>query len=139
MSTFLQKLQVDWPTASRSTSTEALRTCALADLNSKEETLPPGALGRLCLKELVEQRLALGYDPSIDHCLGRTKTRTGMGHICTASTFSPSLFSVVTEDLLVVLSELQEAVRHWPEGGGPGLVSGSSLALCANQFSSSFM
>ncbi|XP_055485895.1 DALR anticodon-binding domain-containing protein 3 isoform X2 [Psammomys obesus] len=104
MSTFLQKLQVDWPTASRSTSTETLRTCVLAELNSKEETLPPGVLGRLCLKELVEQRLALGYDPSIDDCL-------------------------VTEDLLAVLSELQETVRHWPEGGHPGLVGDSDAGV----------
>uniref|UniRef100_A0A8C6G531 DALR anticodon binding domain containing 3 n=1 Tax=Mus spicilegus TaxID=10103 RepID=A0A8C6G531_MUSSI len=96
MSTFLQKLRVEWPTASKSTSTETLRTCVLANLNgSKEATLPPGVLGRLCLKELVEQRRAAGYDPSIDHCL-------------------------VTEDVLSVLSELQEAVRHWPEGGHPG-------------------
>ncbi|EDL21305.1 mCG16494, isoform CRA_b, partial [Mus musculus] len=96
MSTFLQKLRVEWPTASKSTSTETLRTCVLANLNgSKEATLPPGVLGRLCLKELVEQRGTAGYDPSIDHCL-------------------------VTEDVLSVLSELQEAVRHWPEGGHPG-------------------
>lgn len=112
MSTFLQKLQVDWPTSSRSTSTETLRTCVLAERDSKEETLPPGVLGRLCLKELVEPRLALGYDPSIDNCL-------------------------VTEDLLTVLSELQETVRQWPEGGHPGLVSGPSLALYPNWFSSS--
>lgn len=30
----------------------------------------------------------------------------------------------MTEDLLSVLSELQEAVRHWPEGGHPGPVGG---------------
>ncbi|XP_037063821.1 DALR anticodon-binding domain-containing protein 3 isoform X1 [Peromyscus leucopus] len=98
MATFLQKLRVDWPAASKSTSTETLRTCVLAELNSvsEEETLPPGVLGRVCLKELVEQRHAAGYDPSIDSCL-------------------------VTEDLLSVLSELQEAVRHWPEGSYPGL------------------
>lgn len=75
MSTFLQKLRVEWPTASKST-TETLRTRVLANLNGSEETLPPGVLGRLCLKELVEQRQAAGYDPSIDHCLGRTTVRT---------------------------------------------------------------
>lgn len=77
MSTFLQKLRVEWPTASNSTSTETLRTCVLANLNGSEETLPPGVLGRLCLKELAEQRLAAGYDPSIDHCLGRTSQNMG--------------------------------------------------------------
>ncbi|XP_035292635.1 DALR anticodon-binding domain-containing protein 3 isoform X3 [Cricetulus griseus] len=98
MATFLQKLRVDWPTASKSTSTETLRTCVLAELNSvsEEETLPPGVLGRLCLKELVQRRPVAGYDPGIDNCL-------------------------VTEDMLSVLSELQEAVHHWPEGGYPGL------------------
>ncbi|XP_036048466.1 DALR anticodon-binding domain-containing protein 3 isoform X2 [Onychomys torridus] len=98
MATFLQKLRVDWPAAWKSTSTEALRTCVLAELHSdsKEETPPPGVLGRLCLKELVEQKHAAGYDASIDNCL-------------------------VTEDLLSVLSELQEAVRHRPEDGYPGL------------------
>ncbi|XP_075820701.1 DALR anticodon-binding domain-containing protein 3 isoform X2 [Microtus pennsylvanicus] len=95
MATFLQKLLVDWPTTSKCASTETLRTCVFAELNSKE-TVPPGVLGRLCLKELVEKRRSAGYDPSIDNCL-------------------------VTEDLLSVLSELQEAVCHWPEGGHPGL------------------
>lgn len=73
MATFLQKLRVDWPTASKSTSTETLRTCVLAELNSvsEEETLPPGVLGRLCLKELVQRRPVAGYDPGIDNCLGR--------------------------------------------------------------------
>lgn len=49
------------------------------------------------------------------------------------------MFSVVTEDLLSVLSELQEAVRHWPEDGHPGQVSGCLdlypscfLHLCSN-------
>lgn len=90
MSTFLQKLRVEWPSASKNTSTETLRTCVLAKFNvSKEETLPPGVLGRLCLKELVEQRHAAGYDPSIDHCLGKTKARTWVGwSLCTAKHFS---------------------------------------------------
>lgn len=54
------------------------------------------------------------------------------------STSTP-MFSVVTEDLLSVLSELQEAVRHWPEDGHPGQVSGCLdlypscfLHLCSN-------
>lgn len=94
MSTFLQKLRVEWPTASKSTSTETLRTCVLANLNgSKEATLPPGVLGRLCLKELVEQRGTAGYDPSIDHCLGRTNGRTWVGLcLCTARHFNTSCF-----------------------------------------------
>lgn len=138
-STFLQKLRVDWPTSSKSTSIETLRTCVLAELNSasEEETLPPGVLGRVCLKELVEQSHAAGYDRSIDHCLGRTKARTGVGAISALKRTSAPLFSVVTEDLLAVLSELQEAVRHWPESGHPGLVSGSSPDLCPNWFSAS--
>lgn len=56
----------------------------------------------------------------------------GGGTSALPSTLVPLLFSVVTEDLLSVLSELQEAVRHWPEGSHPGLVSGSSLDLCPN-------
>ncbi|XP_050996151.1 DALR anticodon-binding domain-containing protein 3 [Acomys russatus] len=105
-SSFLQKLRVDWPTASKSTSTETLRTWVLAECNSasEEETLPPGVLGLVCLKKLLEQNHAAGYDPSIDNCL-------------------------VTEDLLAVLSELQEAVRHWPEGGHPGLVGDSDAGM----------
>lgn len=94
MATFLQKLRVDWPTTSKSTSAETLRTCVLAELNSasKEETLPPGVLGRLCLKELVEQRHAAGYDPSIDNCLGRTEAKMGGGSLCTAEFLAPLCF-----------------------------------------------
>ncbi|KAM4864126.1 DALR anticodon-binding domain-containing protein 3 isoform X2 [Urocitellus parryii] len=93
MPTFLQKLRVDWPTASARTSTETLKSRVLAELTSLHdgETLPPGVLGRLCLKDLVEEQgHRAGYDPSVDNCL-------------------------VTEDLLSVLAELQEAVQHWPE------------------------
>ncbi|KAG3270422.1 DALR anticodon binding domain containing 3, transcript variant X1 [Ictidomys tridecemlineatus] len=93
MPTFLQKLRVDWPTASARASTETLKSRVLAELTSLHdgETLPPGVLGRLCLKDLLEEQgHRAGYDPSVDNCL-------------------------VTEDLLSVLAELQEAVQHWPE------------------------
>lgn len=90
MATFLQKLLVDWPTTSKCVSTETLRTCVLAELNSKE-TLPPGVLGRLCLKELVEKRRSAGYDTSIDNCWGRTVAKTGVGGLRTAKHFSASL------------------------------------------------
>nr|XP_027789785.1 DALR anticodon-binding domain-containing protein 3 isoform X2 [Marmota flaviventris] len=93
MPTFLQKLRVDWPTASARASTETLKSRVLAELTSLHdgETLPPGVLGKICLKDLVEEQgHRAGYDPSVDNCL-------------------------VTEDLLSVLAELQEAVQHWPE------------------------
>ncbi|KAM6160097.1 LOW QUALITY PROTEIN: DALR anticodon-binding domain-containing protein 3 [Erethizon dorsatum] len=99
MSTFLQKLRVDWPTASERASAETLRNLVLAKLTSAhdQETLPPNVLGRVGLKELVEEQgHGAGYDPNVDKCL-------------------------VTEDLLSVLAELQEAVRHWPESNYPGL------------------
>ncbi|XP_004625130.1 DALR anticodon-binding domain-containing protein 3 isoform X2 [Octodon degus] len=100
MSTFLQKLRVDWPTASERVSAETLRSLLFAKFTSAQdqETLPPGVLGRLGLKELVQEHgCRAGYDPNVDKCL-------------------------VTEDLLSVLAELQEAVRHWPESNYPGLV-----------------
>ncbi|XP_073915006.1 DALR anticodon-binding domain-containing protein 3 isoform X2 [Castor canadensis] len=103
MQTFLEKLRVDWPTALERTSTETLRSRVLTELTPVHdgETLPPGVLGRLCLKELMEELgRGTGYDPNVDNCL-------------------------VTEDLLSVLAELQEAVRHWREGSYSGLVSGS--------------
>ncbi|XP_040850365.1 DALR anticodon-binding domain-containing protein 3 [Ochotona curzoniae] len=94
---FLQQLHVDWPAASRRASPEALRSRALAQLPRapNAEVLPPGVLGRLCLKELLDERgRAAGYDPSLDSCL-------------------------VTEDLLSVLAELQEAVQETgPHGPG---------------------
>lgn len=77
MPTFLQKLGVDWPTASEraSTETETLKSRVLAELTSVHdgEILPPGVLGRLCLKDLVEEQgHRVGYDPSVDDCFGRT-------------------------------------------------------------------
>ncbi|XP_008851441.1 DALR anticodon-binding domain-containing protein 3 [Nannospalax galili] len=101
MSTFLQQLRVDWPTASEST-TETLKSWMLAEFTSVPagKALPPGVLGRLCLKKLVEEDCRAGYDPSIDNCL-------------------------VTEDLLSILSELQEAVCHWPKDSYPGLAGDS--------------
>ncbi|XP_021115427.1 DALR anticodon-binding domain-containing protein 3 isoform X2 [Heterocephalus glaber] len=101
--TFLQKLRVDWPTASKNAPAETLRDFVLAKFTSAQdqETLPPGVLGRLGLKELVkEQGRGAGYDPNVDKCL-------------------------VTEELLCVLAELQEAVQHWPKGNYPVLVSNS--------------
>uniref|UniRef100_A0A8C5L592 DALR anticodon binding domain containing 3 n=1 Tax=Jaculus jaculus TaxID=51337 RepID=A0A8C5L592_JACJA len=99
MSAFLQKLRVDWPTALERASPEALKNRVLAEFSSAPngETLPPGVLGRLCLKELVEQGRGAGYDPNVDHC-------------------------VVTEDLLSVLADLQEAVRQRPEDSHSSLV-----------------
>ncbi|XP_037706571.1 DALR anticodon-binding domain-containing protein 3 isoform X2 [Choloepus didactylus] len=103
MQTFLQQLRVDWPAASESASeraaTEALRSRALAELPFIQNvgTVTPGILGRVCLKDLVEEQgRAAGYDPNLDNCL-------------------------VTDDLLSVLVELQEAVQHWPMDSTPGL------------------
>ncbi|XP_003476705.1 DALR anticodon-binding domain-containing protein 3 isoform X2 [Cavia porcellus] len=99
LSTFLQKLRVDWPTSSERASSEILRNLVLSKLPTahNQETLPPGVLGSLGLKELVEQQgYRAGYDPNLDKCL-------------------------VTEDLLCVLAELQEAVWCWPKGNYPGL------------------
>ncbi|XP_008563972.1 PREDICTED: DALR anticodon-binding domain-containing protein 3 [Galeopterus variegatus] len=99
MLTFLQQLRVDWPAASERASTKTLRSRALAELTSAHDggILASGVLGRLYLKELVEEQgRAAGYDPNLDNCL-------------------------VTEDLLSVLAELQEVVQHWPEDSDPGL------------------
>ncbi|XP_012626673.2 DALR anticodon-binding domain-containing protein 3 isoform X1 [Microcebus murinus] len=107
MLTFLQQLRVDWPCASEKASTETLRSRALAEITCVHDgrTLPPGVLGRLCLKELVEEQgLAAGYDPNLDNCL-------------------------VTEDLLSVLAELQEALRYWPEDSYPGLAGANSCTV----------
>ncbi|XP_057560400.1 DALR anticodon-binding domain-containing protein 3 isoform X4 [Hippopotamus amphibius kiboko] len=100
MPTFLQQLQVDWPAASERAASEALRNRALAELipARNAEALPPGALGRVCLKELVDERgRTAGYDPNLDSCLA------------------------VTEDLLSVLAELQQAVQDWAEDSCLGL------------------
>ncbi|XP_068413258.1 DALR anticodon-binding domain-containing protein 3 isoform X2 [Eschrichtius robustus] len=101
MPTFLQQLRVDWPAASERAATEALRSRALAELTPARnaEALPPGALGRVCLKELVDERgRTTGYDPNLDSCL-------------------------VTEDLLAVLAELQQAVQDWAEDSSLGLAA----------------
>uniref|UniRef100_A0A452VFQ1 DALR anticodon binding domain containing 3 n=1 Tax=Ursus maritimus TaxID=29073 RepID=A0A452VFQ1_URSMA len=92
MPTFLQQLCVDWPAASQRADTEALRSLALAELSPARDggALTPGVLGTVCLKEVMQERgHAAGYDPNLDKCL-------------------------VTEDLLSVLAELQEAVRDRP-------------------------
>ncbi|XP_053455070.1 DALR anticodon-binding domain-containing protein 3 [Nycticebus coucang] len=107
MLTFLQQLRVDWPPASEKASTETLKSRALAELTSALDrgTLPSGVLGTLCLKDLVkEQGRAAGYDPNLNNCL-------------------------VTEDLLTVLAELQEALLHWPEDGYPGLAGGDRCTV----------
>ncbi|KAJ1069418.1 hypothetical protein K5549_017322, partial [Capra hircus] len=99
MPTFLRQLRVDWPEVSEKPSTEALRNRAIAELSPAREAgaLPPGTLGRVCLKELMEERgRTAGYDPSVDSCL-------------------------VTEDLLSLLAELQEAVQAGAEGSSLGL------------------
>ncbi|XP_024593445.1 DALR anticodon-binding domain-containing protein 3 isoform X5 [Neophocaena asiaeorientalis asiaeorientalis] len=101
MPTFLQQLRVDWPAASERAATEALRSRALAELTPARnaEALPPGALGRVYLKELVDERgRTTGYDPNLDSCL-------------------------VTEDLLAVLAELQQAVQDWAEDSSLGLAT----------------
>ncbi|XP_042785246.1 DALR anticodon-binding domain-containing protein 3 isoform X2 [Panthera leo] len=101
MPTFLQQLRVDWPAASERAATEALRNRALAELSPAQErgALPRGVLGTVCLKELVQERgRAAGYDPNLDKCL-------------------------VTEDLLSVLAELQEAARCWPGDSPPSLAA----------------
>ncbi|XP_032504504.1 DALR anticodon-binding domain-containing protein 3 isoform X1 [Phocoena sinus] len=101
MPTFLQQLRVDWPAASERAATEALRSRALAELTPARnaEALPPGALGRVYLKELVDERgRTTGYDPNLDSCL-------------------------VTEDLLAVLAELQQAVQDWAEDSSLGLAA----------------
>lgn len=75
LSTFLQKLRVDWPTSSERASSEILRNLVLSKLPTahNQETLPPGVLGSLGLKELVEQQgYRAGYDPNLDKCLGGT-------------------------------------------------------------------
>ncbi|XP_024593436.1 DALR anticodon-binding domain-containing protein 3 isoform X4 [Neophocaena asiaeorientalis asiaeorientalis] len=96
-----QQLRVDWPAASERAATEALRSRALAELTPARnaEALPPGALGRVYLKELVDERgRTTGYDPNLDSCL-------------------------VTEDLLAVLAELQQAVQDWAEDSSLGLAT----------------
>ncbi|XP_060017925.1 DALR anticodon-binding domain-containing protein 3 isoform X6 [Lagenorhynchus albirostris] len=101
MPTFLQQLRVEWPAASERAATEALRSRALAELTPARnaEALPPGALGRVYLKELVDERgRTTGYDPKLDSCL-------------------------VTEDLLAVLAELQQAVQDWAEDSSLGLAA----------------
>ncbi|XP_036850158.1 DALR anticodon-binding domain-containing protein 3 isoform X2 [Manis javanica] len=98
MATFLQQLCVDWPAAPARPAPDALRTRALSQLSPARDggALPPGALGTVCLKELVEERGRMaGYDPNLDSC-------------------------VVTEDALSVLAELQEAGQQTLEDGPPG-------------------
>ncbi|KAI5937249.1 DALR anticodon-binding domain-containing protein 3 [Manis javanica] len=98
MATFLQQLCVDWPAAPARPAPDALRTRALSQLSPARDggALPPGALGTVCLKELVEERGRMaGYDPNLDSC-------------------------VVTEDALSVLAELQEAGQQSLEDGPPG-------------------
>jgi hypothetical protein len=132
MQTFLEKLRVDWPTALERTSTETLRSRVLTELTPVHdgETLPPGVLGRLCLKELMQELgRGTGYDPNVDNCLGRTWSLAGPEKLRvllhSLTNLSSCVSFAVTEDLLSVLAELQEAVRHWREGSYSGLVSGS--------------
>ncbi|XP_075403440.1 DALR anticodon-binding domain-containing protein 3 isoform X1 [Tenrec ecaudatus] len=104
LQTFLQQLRVEWPVAPRRTATAALRNRVLAESTSSGgggEVLPPHVLGRVLLRELVEEQgPSAGYDRNLDHCL-------------------------VTEDLLCSLAELQEAVHNCREDGSPGLAGPS--------------
>lgn len=80
MPTFLQQLCVDWPAASQRADTEALRSLALAELSPARDggALPPGVLGTVCLKEVMQERgHAAGYDPNLDKCLGRSWSLAG--------------------------------------------------------------
>ncbi|XP_026954503.1 DALR anticodon-binding domain-containing protein 3 isoform X3 [Sagmatias obliquidens] len=129
MPTFLQQLRVDWPAASERAATEALRSRALAELTPARnaEALPPGALGRVYLKELVDERgRTTGYDPKLDSCLGRTRSLAGpessrAPHSPPASALC--VLFAVTEDLLAVLAELQQAVQDWAEDSSLGLAA----------------
>ncbi|XP_040102892.1 DALR anticodon-binding domain-containing protein 3 isoform X3 [Oryx dammah] len=106
MPTFLRQLRVDWPEVSERATTETLRNRAIAELSPAREAgaLPPGTLGRVCLKELMEERgRTAGYDPSVDSCL-------------------------VTEDLLSLLAELQEAVQAGAEGSSLGVAAAPEAA-----------
>nr|XP_030722902.1 DALR anticodon-binding domain-containing protein 3 isoform X4 [Globicephala melas] len=124
-----QQLRVDWPAASERAATEALRSRALAELTPARnaEALPPGALGRVYLKELVDERgRTTGYDPKLDSCLGRTRSLAGpessrAPHSPPASALC--VLFAVTEDLLAVLAELQQAVQDWAEDSSLGLAA----------------
>ncbi|XP_065789815.1 DALR anticodon-binding domain-containing protein 3 isoform X3 [Muntiacus reevesi] len=101
MPTFLQQLRVDWPAVSEKATTEALRNRTIAELSAARDAgaLPPDILGRVCLKELMEERgRTAGYDPNVDSCL-------------------------VSEDLLSLLAELQEAVQAGAEDSSLGLAA----------------
>ncbi|XP_045153454.1 DALR anticodon-binding domain-containing protein 3 isoform X2 [Echinops telfairi] len=106
LQTFLQQLRVEWPVAPRRTATATLRSRVLAEQTSSSggEVLPPNVLGRVCLKELIEQGPSAGYDRNLDHCL-------------------------VTEDLLCTLAELQEAVHNCREDSSPGLARPSDCSV----------
>ncbi|XP_033269023.1 DALR anticodon-binding domain-containing protein 3 isoform X12 [Orcinus orca] len=129
MPTFLQQLRVDWPAASERAATEALRSRALAELTPARnaEALPPGALGRVYLKELVDERgRTTGYDPKLDSCLGRTRSLAGPESSWAPHSPPASALCVlfaVTEDLLAVLAELQQAVQDWAEDSSLGLAA----------------
>ncbi|XP_007953501.1 DALR anticodon-binding domain-containing protein 3 [Orycteropus afer afer] len=110
MRVFLQQLRVEWPAATERAATETLRSRAFAGLFTAQdgEILPPGVLGKVYLKELVEEQgRSAGYDPNLDNCL-------------------------VTEELLSSLAELQNAVQNWPEDSSPGLAGtpGSGADSC---------
>ncbi|KAM6169462.1 DALR anticodon-binding domain-containing protein 3 [Rhynchocyon petersi] len=98
MQTFLDQLRVEWPAATESIVIEALRSRAFEFASTQDgDALPPGTLGRMCLKELMEEQgRSAGYDPNLDN-------------------------SVVTEDLLSTLAELQNAVKNWTDDSTPGL------------------
>lgn len=129
---FLRQLLVDWPAADAAAAAAAaeasqdLRSRALAQLIPAPDPLPPGVLGRVSLKGPLEGRgRTAGYDPSLSDCLGKPWEPGGARETGGPSP-SPAcsrVLSAVTEELLSVLAELQEAVRRGPEHSSPGPVS----------------
>ncbi|XP_044535873.1 DALR anticodon-binding domain-containing protein 3 isoform X1 [Gracilinanus agilis] len=91
---FLQQLKVNWPSASKTSSspesTEALKEVLRDHAVVPIEELPSGVVCKVSLKEFLEQQPGLeGFDPNLDICL-------------------------VTEDQLGALAELQDAAQHYP-------------------------
>lgn len=76
---------------------------------------------------MEERGRTAGYDPSVDSCLGRPGIRgagmSGRRHPRTPRPASAVCSLPVTEDLLSLLAELQEAVQAGAEGSSLGLVS----------------
>lgn len=121
MPTFLRQLRVDWPGVSEKPSTEALRIARLQSSPPAREAgaLPPGTLGRVCLKELMEEQgRTAGYDPSVDSCVwvGPGSEGGDVGAAATASRPASAVLvlSPVTEDLLSLLAGCRRLCRLVP-------------------------